>query len=74
MTTDSPSEYGRPSTSVAGAAAVPPPPASSLANEDLPCAFWDALPAEGSDHPDLLAIEALKAESTPSEQAEALKV
>lgn len=71
MTTDPPtSDYGRPSTS---AAAAPPPP-STLANEDLPCAFWDALPTEGCDHPDLLAIEALKAESTPAEQAEVLKV
>jgi hypothetical protein len=68
MTTDA--EYGRPST----AAPAGPSSSSGLANEDLPCAFWDALPSADSAHPDLLAIEALKAESSPVEQAEALKV
>ncbi len=43
-----------------------------LSNDDLPAAFWDALP-EKEEHPDLLAINALKDESTPQEQAEALK-
>ena len=44
-----------------------------LSNDDLPAAFWDALP-EKADHPDLLAISALKdEESFPQEQAEALK-
>ena len=45
----------------------------SLRNEDLPAAFWDALPAD-QDHPDQLAIEALRAESSPDEQAETHKV
>ena len=45
-----------------------------LDNADIPCAFWDALPEPGSDHPDLLAIEALKAESSVLERAETLKV
>jgi hypothetical protein len=45
-----------------------------LDNKDIPCAFWDALPEPGSEHPDLLAIEALKAESSPLERAETLKV
>ena len=45
-----------------------------LDNADIPCAFWDALPEPGSEHPDLLAIEALKAESSPLERAETLKV
>jgi len=45
-----------------------------LDNADIPCAFWDALPEPGSDHPDLLAIEALKAESSILERAETLKV
>ena len=45
-----------------------------LDNADIPCAFWDALPEPGTDHPDLLAIEALKAESSVLERAETLKV
>ena len=47
--------------------------ASGLRNEELPSAFWDALP-KTADHPDQLALEALRAESTPDEQAETHKV
>lgn len=47
--------------------------ATGLSNEELPAAFWDTLP-KTSDHPDQLAIEALRAESTPDEQAETHKV
>ena len=60
------SDYGAPSP------APPRTPGTGLDNADLPCAFWDAVPA-GTDHPDLLAIEALKEESTPEERAETLK-
>lgn len=81
-------EYGRPAAASNGKA-IPPSAASTadgsneeivrlsskpLDNADIPCAFWDALPEPGSDHPDLLAIEALKAESSVLERAETLKV
>ena len=44
-----------------------------LRNDDIPAAFWDTLP-EDSSNEDMLAIQALKEESTPEERAEALKV
>lgn len=47
-------------------------PQQSVSNNELPAAFWDALPDES--HPDLQAINALKEESTPDDQAETLKV
>ena len=64
------------STAGGGAAAEETVRLSSqpLDNADIPCAFWDALPEPGTDHPDLLAIEALKAESSVLERAETLKV
>ena len=43
-----------------------------LSNNDLPAAFWDALPDD--ENADLQAINALKEESTPDDRAEALKV
>ena len=82
-------EYGKQATAAAStgkkavASSAPPPstadPADRLSsqplnNADIPCAFWDALPEPGTDHPDLLSIEALKAESSVLERAETLKV
>lgn len=76
-------EYGRSANGKASASALSSREAAveeirlaskPLDNKDIPCAFWDALPEPGSEHPDLLAIEALKAESSPLERAETLKV
>lgn len=47
-------------------------PKLPLSNDELPAAFWDAMPSE--DHPDLQAINALKEEDSPDERAETLKV
>lgn len=44
-----------------------------LSNDQVPAAFWDALPSD-QENPDLLAIKALQEESTPEERAETLKV
>lgn len=46
----------------------------SLRNEDLPAMFWDALPENAEEHPDMAAIQALLAESTPEELAENFRV
>ena len=45
----------------------------ALSNDNLPAAFWDALPTN-EEHPDLQAIRALQEDSTPEERAETLKV
>ena len=45
---------------------------TSLSNNELPAAFWDALPDE--EHPDLQAINAIKDETSPDERVEVLKV
>ena len=63
MTTDQ--TYGVP---------LPTPAAVALDNSDLPCAFWDADLSSDSNHPDALAIQALREESSPAERAETLKV
>ena len=63
MTTDQ--TYGVP---------LPTPAAAALDNADLPCAFWDADLSADSNHPDALAIQALREESSPAERAETLKV
>ena len=43
-----------------------------MSNDELPAAFWDAMP--GEDHPDLAAMNAIKDEMSPDEQVETLKV
>jgi hypothetical protein len=48
--------------------------ADELKNENLPAAFWDALPENGDENPDMAAINALLEESTPEERAENFKV
>jgi len=57
-----------------GAPPARTPAAASLPNETLPCAFWDADVGPESEHPDALAIQALKDECTPDERAETYKV
>lgn len=49
-------------------------PTDILRNEDLPAIFWDALPENGGEHPDMAAIQALLEESTPEELAENFRV
>jgi hypothetical protein len=46
----------------------------SLRNEDLPAMFWDCLPENGTDHPDMAAMQALLEESSPEELAENFRV
>ncbi|KAI3438195.1 hypothetical protein D9Q98_000632 [Chlorella vulgaris] len=48
-----------------------PPP--GLRNEDLPALFWDEMPADGSEHPDAAALQAIMADTTPEEQVEGFK-
>eukprot|EP00884_Botryococcus_braunii_P014826 jgi/Botrbrau1/23344/Bobra.0051s0004.1 len=45
-----------------------------LRNEDLPAMFWDSLPENGIEHPDMAAIQALLDESSPEELAENFRV
>ncbi len=45
-----------------------------LHNEDLPAMFWDSLPENGDEHPDMAAIQALLDESSPEELAENFRV
>lgn len=43
-----------------------------LSASDVPAAFWSEVPDDDAN-PDLLALNALQAESTPAERAETLK-
>jgi hypothetical protein len=45
-----------------------------LDNADLPALFWDSMPEGAQQHPDMMALEALKEECTPEERAETFKV
>ncbi|CAD7703396.1 unnamed protein product [Ostreobium quekettii] len=42
-------------------------------NEELPALFWDETPERPEEHPDYAALEALREESTPEENAENYK-
>jgi len=50
------------------------PPKPELDNMELPAMFWDEMPENASDHPDYMAMEALRAECTPEELANTAKV
>lgn len=44
-----------------------PPPV--LDNKDLPALFWDEMPENAEEHPDMVALQALIDESSPEERA-----
>lgn len=44
-----------------------------LQNEDLPALFWDDMPSNASENPDLQALQAAIEETTPEERASSFK-
>lgn len=42
---------------------------SDLCNQDLPAIFWDEMPENAEDNPDMAAINSILEESTPEERA-----
>jgi hypothetical protein len=51
-----------------------PAPVLDNSSAEMPALFWDSLPEDAESHPDWAAMEALRAECPPEEQAETFKV
>lgn len=52
---------------------VPARPAPAVRNEDLPALFWDEMPDNAGDHPDMVALKAIDDECTPEDRARSFK-